>query len=152
MKRTLRAVAAGTFLAALATAGLTACPALAHEAGIDLWHVPNLRAGMSDTERRAHDLERMGEVISRRVALRMETVEDVVAGRVGIEEAMRRFVELNRTDPRALDRVRYMYDGTTDDERAGWQLVSHLRAYRDPRAVAAADEMACRLAYPTVAR
>ena len=87
-------------------------------------------------------------MISRRVALRMETVEDVVAGRVGIEEAVRRFVELNRTDPRALDRVRYMYDGTTDDERAGWQLVSHLRAYRDPRAVAAADEMACRLAYP----
>jgi hypothetical protein len=148
MKRTLRAVAAGTFLAALATAGLTACPALAQEAGIDFWHVPDLHVGKSDSERLAHDLELRGEVIARRFALRTETVRDVIAGRAGIEEAARRFAELNRQDPRALKHVRIMYDGPTDEERAGWQLVSHLRACRDSRAAAAADEMACRLAYP----
>jgi hypothetical protein len=151
MKRTLRAVAAGTFLAALATAGLTACPALAEEAGIDFWHVPDLRGAKSNSERRARDLELRGEVIARRIALRTETVRDVIAGRAGIEEAARRFAELNGQDPRALGHVRTMYDAPTDEERAGWQLVSHLRAYHDPRADAAADEMACRLAYPAAA-
>src|SRR4051794_38383935 len=140
MKQTLRAVAAATFLAALATAGLTACPALAQEVGIDFWHVPDLRGGMSDTERRARDLELRGVVIARRVALRTETVRDLIAGRAGIEETLRRFAELNRQDPRALELVRLIYDGPTDEDRAGWQLVSHLRAYRDPRADAAADE------------
>jgi hypothetical protein len=151
MKLTLRAAAAGTFLAALAAAGLSACPALAQEAGIDFWHIPDLRGGMSDSERWARDLELEGEVIGRRVALRTETVRDVVAGRVGIAEAVRRFAELNRTDPRGLRRVRHMYDGATDEERAGWQLVAHLRAYRDPRADAAADAAACHLAYPEAA-
>jgi len=131
MKLTLRAVAAGTFLAALSIAGLTACPALAQDAGIDFWHVPDLQGGLSDSHRRARDLELEGEAIERRIALRIETVREVVAGRVEIDEAVRRFAELNRMDPPGLSRVRYMYAGATDEERAGWQLVSHLRAYRD---------------------
>jgi hypothetical protein len=151
MKLTLRAVAAGTFLAALTAAGLTAHPALAEDIGLDFWHVPDLRAGLSASEREFRDLERRGEVIGRRVAMRTETVEDLFAGRVGVEEAVRRFDELNRLDPRMVDRVRGMYPGDTDEERAGWQLAAHVRAYLHPRARAVADEVACRVAYPDTA-
>ena len=89
MNLTLRAVAAGAVLAALAAAGLAACPALAQDAGIDFWHAPDLRGGLTASERRARDLGLQGEAIARRVALRTETVEDLLAGRVGVEEAVR---------------------------------------------------------------
>ena len=149
MKITLRTVAAGTFLTALGTAALTAHPALAREMGLDFWHVPELRAGITDSDRRARELEAMGQVIGRRLALRTETIEDLVAGRIKADEAARRFDELNRSEPTMLARVRRMYPGDTDQERAAWQLVAHVRVHAHPRAGEIADEVACRLAYPT---
>lgn len=151
MKITLRAVAAGAFLTALTAAGLTAHPALAEEIGLDFWHVPDLRIGMSDSDREYRDLEKKGEVITRRVAIRTETVEDLIAGRIDVEEAVRRFNELNRLEPKMVERVRRMYVGDTDEQRAGWQLVAHVRVFQHPRAAAVADQVACRIAYPNAA-
>lgn len=151
MKLTLRAAAAGTLLTALAAAGLTARPALAHEMGLDFWHVPDLRAGMSDSERRSRELEKAGDVVGRRVAVRRETIEDLLAGRVEIDDAVRRFDELNQAEPWIRERVRDMYPGDTDAEKAGWQLVAHVRAEPHPRAQEVAAAVACRIAYPDAA-
>ena len=152
MKLTLRAVAAGTFLTALTVAGLTAHPALAQEIGLDFWHVPDLRAGLRASERRARELEQRGEVTLRRVGVRAETVDDLIAGRLTVADAVRRFDELNRSEPTVMERVRRMYPGATDEERAGWQLGGHGRTSPDPRAAAVADEAACWVAYPDARR
>jgi hypothetical protein len=151
MKLTPRAVAVGALLAAVAVAGLTAHPALAQGIGLDVWHLPDLRAGMSDSERQFRELEKRSEVIGRRLALRTEAIEDLLAGQIGIGEAVRRFDELNRLEPRTAERVRGMYPGDTDLERAGWQLAAHVRASPDPRAAEVADAVACRVAYPGTA-
>ena len=107
------------------------------------------RARITTSEREARELAKREEVIVRRTALRSETVTDLVAGRISPEDALTRFIDLNRTSPLALRRVRLQFPGDTDEERAIWQLVAHVRALPDDRAEAVADETACRLAYPT---
>jgi hypothetical protein len=148
MNHTLRALAAGTLLTALVVAAVTAYPALAHDGEADVWHAPDWRVGFSEPEREAREIARKEDVIVRRTAMRSETVADLVAGRINPEEAARRFAELNRMGPVTLVRVREMYPGDTDEERARWQLVAHVRAYPHPRSQFVAEQTACRLLYP----
>ena len=136
MKLTLRTVAAGTLLAA---AGLTAFPSLAEAAGVDFWHTPNMHLGIASAEEEARRLDREGEATVRRTAVRFEIVGDVADGRRTFAEATARFVELNRSNPAALQYTRTMFPGDTDEARAAWQLVSHLRHFAHPKAKAAAD-------------
>lgn len=148
MNRTLRALAAATCSIALVVAGIAAYPALAGDGESDVWTIVDWRARITTSEREARDLAKREEVIVRRTALRSETVTDLVAGRISPEDALTRFIDLNRTSPLALRRVREQFPGDTDEERAVWQLVAHVRAIPDVRAEAVADETACRLAYP----
>jgi len=152
MKLTMRALVAGACLTAVVTVGVTAYPAPAEELGTDLWNGPDWRTRLSETEVRARELRRQEEVIVRRTALRTEVVDDLIAGRVTADDAVVRFAELNRTGPATLRRVRERYAGDTDDERAGWQLVGHLRARHEPRARMAADEVAYGLEHRAGAR
>ena len=147
MRLLLRATAAGVGLAALAAVGITAYPAIAEGGGADPWDAPGWHSRLTECEREAGELARKEQVILRRTAVRAETVADLVAGRIDAADAARRFVELNRTCPDALRRVRQLYAGDTDEQRAVWQLVAHVRAYPHPRARAVADETACRLAF-----
>ena len=103
---------------------------------------------MLDSEREARELDRQAEVIVRRTAIRTETVAELLAGRLTAEEAVRRFDDLNRLEPGTLAHLRGLYEGQTDEERAAWQLVAHVRNHPDPRAQEVAAETACRLAYP----
>ena len=45
-----------------------------------------------------------------------------------------RFAEVNRSNAKSLGFTRKTYEGKSDDERAGWQLVSHLRVHPHPNA------------------
>lgn len=149
MKLTMRALVAGAFLTASAVVCITAYPALAQELSADIWDGPDWRTRLTDSERRAHELARQEEVVVKRVALRNEVVNDLIAGRLTADDAIVRFVELNRTGQEMMRRVRERYGGDTDEERAGWQLVSHLRSRQTPRARALADEVAGALARRT---
>ena len=104
MKISLRALAAGSFLTALAAAGLTAHPALAEAAGVDFWQLPDLRFGADRSAAEGRELDRQGEVIYHRTTVRYETVRDVAEGRLSFEEGVARFVQLNRSNPTALAR------------------------------------------------
>ena len=143
MKISLRALAAGSFLTALAAAGLTAHPALAEAAGVDFWQVPDLRFGADRSAAEGRELDRQGEVIYHRTTVRYETVRDVAEGRLSFEEGVARFVQLNRSNPTALARARELFAGKTEDALAGWQLVGQLRANEHLRADAVADAGAC---------
>src|SRR4051812_22554924 len=143
MKISLRALAAGSFLTALAAAGLTAHPALAEAAGVDFWNVPDLRFGADRLAAEARDLDRHGEEVFHRTIVRYETVRDVAEGRLSFEEGVARFVRLNRSNPAALAHARQLYAGGTEDALAGWQLVGQLRANAHLRADAVADAGAC---------
>lgn len=145
MKPTTRALAACACLVALGAVAVTAYPALAGEFGPDLWGGPDWRTRLTESERRATELARVEEVTVRRTAVRTETVSDLIAGRIGVDEAVQRFVELNRMAPPTLQRVRERYAGDTDEERAGRQLAGHLTARRTPRALTLAREVAAGL-------
>src|SRR4051812_20442047 len=118
MKFLLRALAAGASLTALVIAVVTAYPALAGEMETDAWSDTDLRTRMTEDDRRAQELAREEQVIMRRTAMRADTVADLIAGRIPVEEAVRRFVFLNHMDPGTLKRVNDRYPGATDEERA----------------------------------
>jgi hypothetical protein len=147
MKFSLRALAAGASLTALVVVAVTAYPALAREMEADARSDTDLRTELTATDRRAAELARQEHVVVRRTAMRAETVEDLIAGRIPVDEAVRRFVFLNHMEPGTLRRVNERYPGATDEERAGRQLVAHVRVHPDPRAAAAADDAARRLGH-----
>jgi hypothetical protein len=140
-----RALVVGVCLVALGIVAVTTYPALAGELGSDLWEGPDWRTRLTESERRATELARVEQATVWRTAVRTETVNDLIAGRIRIDEAVGRFVDLNRADPATRQRVRERYPGDTDEERAGWQLVGHLKSRRSPRALALADEVAAGL-------
>jgi hypothetical protein len=148
MNLTLRALAAAIFVSATAVATLTAWPALAREIGLDGWNDPDPRAVLAAREREARALELSGEMIAQRLSARALAVDDLISSRIDADEAVRRFVELNRADPQVLGIIRDSHLAASDEGSATRQLVSHLRARPNPRARALADGLACRLVNP----
>jgi hypothetical protein len=147
MKCSLRAVALSSSLMAVAAGCLFANPSWAEDAGLDFWHVVDDQERIAASEASARRYDREIDRAMQRMAVRDETVRDVMDGRVSFEEGVRRFVELNRTLPgHLLEYTCQRYPAGTEEERAARQLISFLRLSREPAAVALADEQACALA------
>jgi hypothetical protein len=141
MKWTLRAASLSTFLTALAAACLYANPTWAEDAGVDFWHVVDDQERIVAAEESARRFDKEIDRAMQRMAVRAETLRDVIDGRLTFDEGARRFVELNRTLPAHL--AEYMcqrYPAQTELERAARQLVSYLRLTREPAALALAKE------------
>jgi hypothetical protein len=79
--------------------------------------------------------------VGRRTDWRVEVVADLVAGRITAAEAHARFLDANRSDPTALENLRYAYPGETDEERTVHQLVRFVRASKHRRATAVAASL-----------
>jgi hypothetical protein len=136
MKMRLRALlAVGLCL----TATLTAYPSLAEDAGIDFWNVSDLQTRMSTQDSQSRSLDRESEVTLHRTMIRAEIAGDVAEGRTTFEQAACRYSEVNRSCAKALKFTRKTYEGKSDEERAGWQLIAHLRVHPHPNAGAAAN-------------
>ncbi|HEX3147634.1 MAG TPA: hypothetical protein VHR66_06085 [Gemmataceae bacterium] len=136
MKMKLRsALAAVLFVAA----ALTAYPSLAEDTGVDFWNYPDLQFGLSRREAESRELDRESEITAHRTLVRIEIANDVAENRITFEEGVARFADINRSNAKAMNFTRKAYDGKSDEERAGWQLVSHLRVHRHPDAGVAAE-------------
>lgn len=147
MKWTLRAAALSLLLTTVAAGCLYANPSWAEEAGVDFWHVADDQNRIAVAEESARRFDKDIDRAMQRMAVRTETVRDVIDGRVTFEEGARRFVELNRALPAHLaDYMCERYPARTDEERAERQLISFLRLIREPEAVALAAEWECVLA------
>jgi hypothetical protein len=72
--------------------------------------------------------------VCRRIEWRRETVADLLAGRLTVAEAHARFLDANRSDPRAIRGLRVEFPGPTDEERTVRQLLRYLWASGHPRA------------------
>jgi hypothetical protein len=142
MRTFLRALAVGAVLIAL-IAALAAHPAVAEAAGVDFWHVPELRFTADQAAAEERDLDRIGEQTLHRTMIRYETMRDVAEGRLSFEEGVARFVQLNRAAPGNRAAREQLFGGETEEELAGWQLVGHLRTNAHLHADAVADALAC---------
>jgi hypothetical protein len=143
MKLTVRTIALGTVLSVFTAAGLLVYPAFAEETAADIWTVIECQNQMADAERQMRERQCEDEVVLERIAMRREVIHDVVAGRLTFEEASLRFAELNRGHAAALNYVRRAFPGQSDEERAAWQLASHMRRSGDPAAQALGEELEC---------
>ena len=103
-------------------------------------NAPRTRAGSSDelaaATSRADALELERQKTLRRFAARREVIEEVIAGRLSVDEAARRFCELNATLPEVnQEALRAYIEAATDEERSRKQVMAWVRAElgeRDP--------------------
>src|SRR5262245_10519232 len=146
MKLSLRTVALRVFVFALIAAGLFTYPAIAEDSGTDFWSVLDLHDRMAQAQEESRWADREELAVMRRIAVRNEVIRELLEGRITFEEASERFAELNRHHAAAMGYVRRAYSGRTDEERAAWQLASHLRGFGDPAAKALGEKWECILA------
>jgi hypothetical protein len=81
--------------------------------------------------------------VCRRLEWRLEIVADLLAGRVTVAEAHARFLDANRSDPRAIRNLRNVYSGQTDEERTARQLFGYIRVSDHPRAEEVSAAVRC---------
>jgi hypothetical protein len=140
----LRFAALTSFLVALVAVGLFACPSLATDV-TGLWYVMDDQARIRSAEELNSRMDRETELAQWRIASRLETVRDVLAGRTSAETAAERFVVLNRAHAPTLAYIRARFPGRTDFESAGLQLANYLRTSHDPAGQTLADAWERRL-------
>lgn len=129
MKWLSRALCCAVVLAAGTAAGRAGRPSEPNDDGVDLWSVGKYRAQMRTSELVEREVEKKGATVRRRIELRRQVLNDLLAGRIGPEEAGGLFAELTRADPAVADAVRAQFPGRTDEDRAAWQLLAHWRAH-----------------------
>jgi hypothetical protein len=143
MNPTLRALALGTFVAAIGAGALFAFPAPEPDGETESWDVFELRRRMAAAEEDGRRIEREEELLRRRLAMKQVIIGELLADRLTFDEAASRFAEVNGLQPSAIGYLRLTYPGESDEERAAWQLARHLRGSCDPRARALGDKWEC---------
>ncbi|HKA08323.1 MAG TPA: hypothetical protein VKD71_13770 [Gemmataceae bacterium] len=145
MKLMLRTLAVSSILSAVGVAAILTYPAEADDPGSDIWQIVKAQSRIAEADRNMRKIDLDDEHVLRRVAIRLEVIRDLVAGRMTFEEAAERYVELNRMQESALAYMRRTYPGRTDEERGARQLAAHMRNSGNPAAAALGEEWECRL-------
>lgn len=98
--------------------------------GLDFWNLPQVESLEEMERRRAAELDAHAESIFRRLALREEVVQDLLAGRIGAVHAADQFLAICTEYPDALKSLRICLPGDTDRARAAAQIVAYVEARR----------------------
>lgn len=142
MRLSVRSLVLGSFLSALATAGLCSHPSFAEEAGFDFWNVSELQQRQITDEEKHEQMSRQDEIVLRRLDLREDVMQELLNEQISFEEAITRFVNFNRSLPTKVG-VAVTFRGKTEEDRAAWQLVSYLSSRRTPFANALREQWEC---------
>ena len=141
MNLSMRHFVVGSFLFSLVGIGLFAYPSLAEEAGIDFWNVPEYQRRIRSAQQRREELDRKDKIVLQRTILKVEVVEQLIAGVWTFEEAVTRFETINRTMPTGMPAAG-PEPGRTDREKAAFQLVRYLRSLNTPQSKLLAERLA----------
>jgi hypothetical protein len=140
----LRALVVGSFILVVAAGGLSAYPSGAADA-VEWWNVGEYRAQLRTEERVDSELDRQCDEVTSRIFQREEWVRDLLAGRATFDEVAVRYAEMNRRSPDTRRYARMRFPGGTDEERAAWQLLGHVRSVGREAVAEQADAWECEL-------
>jgi len=137
-------------LAALVVCGILCAvfsfrPDWAEAAGLDLWQLPSLQAGVEAEVRRSDELDAQLTEAQHRVGAKQQVVSDLIAGRLSLLEAAARFRDLTPPSSDAARYLRSVYAGASDDERFCRAVIQWVRGTRRSGSRAEADRVAARL-------
>jgi hypothetical protein len=137
VKIALRTLVVASLFAAILAGLLFGYPTFADDAA-DAWRLEDYRSGIEEADESSRELERKVQVVIRRNAMKQETMQDLLDGRITFADAAVRFAQINRQH---LQRPVYsqLYPGRTEEDRAARQLVQYLRALQTPESRALAD-------------
>jgi hypothetical protein len=127
----MRQAGSGFLCFALAVSSLAAAlalfPGLAAAVGLDLWNVPAALDALGRGAEQRRRLDEAMRAVQVRTALKAETAEDLVAGRLTLPEAAARFRRLDAGTPEEYRHGwRLLAQGTSDDERYCRQVIAHV--------------------------
>lgn len=104
---------------------VVAHPGLARAAGVDFWNFADARATLAAEAAHSTVLNDRDEVILRRIVVKEDLVESLVAGRTDLATVAARFLELNADEPAYLNVLRLSVRGDSDLERAARNVIDY---------------------------
>jgi len=111
---------------------LSVHPTWAQSIGADVWNVPGLREEMRDTRSETDRLEAEDEQVRRRIAVKDAIADDLLAGRITLNEAVERFAEMLPTRSKHMAAIRDRYPGTTDREKIAHHTIAYTALHASP--------------------
>jgi hypothetical protein len=113
----LRLAAFAILLGLLLAGAYAARPAILREVGLDVWEWPDAAQVLGSEEQRGDDLDGRMEGARRRQEVRLRISQDLVAGRMPLDEAVRRTADLGGTAENFRQMLRRTTPGASDEER-----------------------------------
>jgi hypothetical protein len=113
----LRLAACAAAVAVFFAGAWVTSPALVRDLGLDLWEFPAWQRSLGSQVERKQELVRRWHVAERRDQMKTEICRDLLAGRITLREAARRFDELPEPSDRLREDLRFQYPQGTDEER-----------------------------------
>jgi hypothetical protein len=111
-------VSACAALVALFFAGAWALrPVVLTDLGLDVWDWPRWQHTFDAQSEREGELARRWQISARREQMKNEICRELIAGRLTLRQAARRFAEMPDPPERLWDELRQNYPGGDDEER-----------------------------------
>jgi hypothetical protein len=89
--------------------------------------------GTSEQRRRNEALDAQWAVVRNRIQVRQTIVDEVLAGRMTVAEAVVRFQELNRMSPHCMALLRQAHPGESDEQCVRRQVWRYLQSALEER-------------------
>lgn len=100
-------------------------PGLARAAGVDFWNLADARAELATAAEQTVVLTGRDDTILRRIVIKEDLVDGVVAGRTDLAKVAAEFLELNADAPAHLDYLRTHVRGDSDLERSARNVIDY---------------------------
>jgi hypothetical protein len=113
----LRLVACAALLSGVYTAVSYLRPALMHECGLEFWELPAWQLRIDAQYDRQRELDRRWQISAARDHEKTQICRELIAGRITLREAARRFAELPDPPERFWEDLRKNFPQGTDPER-----------------------------------
>lgn len=97
------------------------------EMGWDVWNYDEYRSELWKEQQRKRELKVEGDLAMRRILIRNQVTQDLIEGRITLDDAMASFDELNSARPELTTLVRYHYPAPTQEGSVRRQVIRHVR-------------------------
>lgn len=115
-------------LLGVAVTVLTTCliaPEWTQAAGLDLWHVPELRSQLEAENTKKQEIDADLEESRNRIVLKQQIIDELVAGTATLKEATAQFLELNQGHEASMLAIRKAYKGASDEEKTARNVITY---------------------------
>ena len=102
-------------------------PEWASEVGLDLWNLPKLDSDVDRLRKHNDELEQQTRVTMNRLNAKLAIVDELYNGNLTLRDAVVRFRNLNRSNPKFVEQARLNRPNCSDDDCQFWNIIDCAR-------------------------